>query len=166
MYKNTKSTSHYSIEKKRASGINYLEKIYESSKTIFVGRKIISLKEFGDIPTSPPLALISANKKYLLRIGYFETYINQLPDWFLFHPKLSLLIKRLRDAGYLNPGVIPFELELIAFGNQPVHRPKPNSSNFGKRSSVEISRALSKPIPPKNSIEIAFEKAKNPKIKS
>ena len=120
MYKNTRSTSRtsvYRIQRVKAK-INhgaYLEQIYECSKIIFVGREIISQKLFGELPTANYSVLIASNKKYLLKHGYAGRYVDDLPDWFLFHPRIDLLIKSLRDTAKINPTVIPFELKLIAF---------------------------------------------------
>ena len=162
MYKNTKSTSHYSVERKKPSSKEYLLRIYESSKTIFVGRNIVSLKLFGDIPTSPPLALISSNKKYLSRLGYLETQVDQLPDWFLFHPKISMLMRCLRETARTKPNLIPFELKLIAFGEPP--KPREGSSPPKIRASEEprLTNYRSQPRLeiPKTPLELAFEKAK------
>ena len=162
MYKNTKSTSRSSIARKQPSNKAYLEKLYEHSKTIFVGREIISQKLFGDLPEAPPLGLISSNKKYLSRIGYLETQIAQLPDWFLFHPKLGALIRCLREAGRTNRNIVPFELELIAFGDPPRAREVPGSRDSRPVSSLEARNLHNKlnREPIKTPLELAFEKAK------
>ena len=162
MYKNTKSTSRSSIARKQPSNKAYLEKLYEHSKTIFVGREIISQKLFGDLPEAPPLGLISSNKKYLSRIGYLETQIAQLPDWFLFHPKLGVLIRCLREAGRTNRNIVPFELELIAFGDPPKAREMPGTRNSRGVDSSETRNPHNKlnREPIKTPLELAFEKAK------
>jgi hypothetical protein len=162
MYKNTKSTSHSSIERKKTSSKDYLIKIYENSKTIFVGRDIVSLKLFGEIPSAPPLALISSNKKYLSKIGYLETYISGLPDWFLFHPRIGVLIRCLREVGRTNPKVIPFELKLIAFGEPPKKIEARQISNIKSQSLAKtINHSYKSTLQTeKTPFEIAFEKAK------
>ena len=162
MYKNTKSTSRSSIARKTSSHKAYLEKIYESSKTIFVERNIVSLKLFGELPTVNPLALISSNKKYLAKIGYLETYINGLPDWFLFHPRIAALIRCLKDAARTNPKVIPFELKLIAFGESPRSMVLAGASNKQPRpnGSAVNQNKKTKPDGVKTPFELAFENAK------
>ncbi len=151
MYKHTKSTNKTSVYRKKDNPKIYLEKIYESSKTIFVGRNIVSEALFGGIPQAHPEALISSNKKYLQNLGYLENQISGLPDWFLFYPKISLLIKFLRVAAYKNPEAIPFELNFIAF-NETQENGNPQaavkSKNNEKASSI------------KTALEIAFENAK------
>jgi len=167
MYKNTKSTSRSSIARKQPSNKAYLEKLYEHSKTIFVGREIISQKLFGDLPEAPPLGLISSNKKYLSRIGYLETQIAQLPDWFLFHPKLGVLIRCLREAGRANRNIVPFELELIAFSDPPKAREMPSTKNSRGLSTnaVRNPNLNSNRESIKTPLELAFEKAKADKNK-
>ena len=162
MYKNTKSTSRSSIARKQPSNKAYLEKLYEHSKTIFVGREIVSEKLFGDMPEAPPLGLISSNKKYLSRIGYLETQIAQLPDWFLFHPKLGVLIRCLREAGRVNRNAVPFELELIAFGDPPKAKTAAGTTNSRNSSSNAIGNHHAKQVREsmKTPLELAFEKAK------
>lgn len=162
MYKNTKSTSRSSIARKQPSNKAYLEKLYEHSKTIFVSRGIVSEKLFGDMPEAPPLGLISSNKKYLSRIGYLETQIAQLPDWFLFHPKLGVLIRCLREAGRINRNIVPFELEFIAFGDRPKAREIPGAINLGssKKSGTGNHNLNPGHESIKTPLELAFEKAK------
>ena len=120
MYKNTRSTSRTSVYriqrvKVKINHGSYLREIYECSKIIFVGRRIISQELFGKLPTTNYSVLIASNKKYLLKHGYASRYIDELPDWFLFHPRIDLLIKGLRDTAKTDPKVIPLELKLIAF---------------------------------------------------
>jgi|688.fasta_scaffold861094_2 hypothetical protein len=120
MYKNTRSTSRTSVYriqrvKVKINHGSYLKEIYECSKIIFVGRRIISQELFGKLPTTNYSVLIASNKKYLLKHGYASRYIDELPDWFLFHPRIDLLIKGLRDTAKTDPKVIPLELKLIAF---------------------------------------------------
>ena len=120
MYKNTRSTSRTSVYriqrvKVKINHVSYLKEIYECSKIIFVGRRIISQELFGKLPTTNYLVLIASNKKYLLKHGYASRYVDELPDWFLFHPRIDLLIKGLRDTAKTDPKVIPLELKLIAF---------------------------------------------------
>jgi hypothetical protein len=120
MYKNTRSTSRTSVYriqrvKVKINHGSYLKEIYECSKIIFVGRRIISQELFGKLPTTNYSVLIASNKKYLLKHGYASRYIDGLPDWFLFHPRIDLLIKGLRDTAKTDPKVIPLELKLIAF---------------------------------------------------
>lgn len=159
MYKNTKSTSRSSINRKQPSNRAYLEKLYEHSRTIFVGRGIVSEKLFGEIPEIAPLALIASNKRYLSKAGYLETQISQMPDWFLFHPKIGILIRCIKEAAKTNRKIIPFELELIAFTDPP------NKDNVGNgyshkttESKVRKSRLNSEFS--KTPLEIAFENAK------
>ena len=100
MYKNTRSTSRTSVYriqrvKVKINHGSYLKEIYECSKIIFVGRRIISQELFGKLPTTNYSVLIASNKKYLLKHGYASRYIDELPDWFLFHPRIDLLIKGL-----------------------------------------------------------------------
>lgn len=162
MYKNTKSTNRSSIVRKTSSHKAYLEKIYESSKTIFVDRNIVSLKLFGEIPSIHPLAQIASNKKYLAKIGYLETYVNGLPDWFLFHPRIGVLIRCLKDAARTNPKVIPFELEQIAFGEPPRLEINGDAPNTKPRSNSIPSNqnTKSRPSGVKTPFELAFELAK------
>ena len=120
MYKNTRSTSRTSVYriqrvKVKINHGSYLREIYECSKIIFVGRRIISQELFGKLPTTNYSVLIASNKKYLLKHGYASRYIDELPDWFLFHPRIDLLVKGLRDTAKTDPKVIPLELKLIAF---------------------------------------------------
>ena len=120
MYKNTRSTSRTSVYRIQRVKVKinhgcYLKEIYECSKIIFVGRRIISQELFGKLPTTNYSVLIASNKKYLLKHGYASRYIDELPDWFLFHPRIDLLIKGLRDTAKTDPKVIPLELKLIAF---------------------------------------------------
>ena len=120
MYKNTRSTSRTSVYriqrvKVKINHGSYLKEIYECSKIIFVGRRIVSQELFGKLPTTNYSVLIASNKKYLLKHGYASRYIDELPDWFLFHPRIDLLIKGLRDTAKTDPKVIPLELKLIAF---------------------------------------------------
>lgn len=162
MYKNTTSTSRSSIVRKTSSHKAYLEKIYESSKTIFVDRNIVSLKLFGELPNAHPSALISSNKKYLSKMGYLETYINGLPDWFLFHPKIALLIRCLRDSARKNPKVIPFELKHIAFEIPPRLINRKSADNIKSKlidSSINKSKNLNL-AGDKTIFELAYEKAK------
>jgi hypothetical protein len=113
MYKNTKSTNRISVEKKRASPRAYLEKVYQSSWTIFVERKIVHQNDFGSIPTASIALLIAENKRYLAKKGYPHTVVDNLPDWFLFHPRISLIIRCLKDVAKTKPNLIPFELHSI-----------------------------------------------------
>jgi hypothetical protein len=162
MYKNTKSTSRSSIARRQPSEKAYLEKLYEHSKTIFVGRGIVSDKSFGEMPNSHPKALITSNIKYLTKIGYLETQVSEMPDWFLFHPRISLLIRCLKDTARFNRIAIPFELEVIAFSDPPNKKqaintedkniaPKPKNIKVFKDESI------------KTVFEIAFESAKKNK---
>jgi hypothetical protein len=51
----------------------------------------------------------------LAKKGYSYTDIDKLPDWFLFHPRISLIIKCLKDTAKTRPEIIPFELTSIVF---------------------------------------------------
>jgi len=125
MYKNTKSTSRISVEKMRASPRALLEKVYQSSWTIFVGRKIVHSDDFGEIPSESLTSLISSNKKFLAKAGYQHTDVDKLPDWFLFHPRISLIIRCLKDTAKSKPDIIPFELAPIVFqGRSQAHKQK------------------------------------------
>jgi len=119
MYKNTKSTNRSSVEKKRPSPKAYLEKVYRSSWTIFVERKIVHPDDFGSIPTASIASLISENKKYLAKKGYLHTDVDKLPDWFLFHPRISLIIRCLKEVAKTKPSLIPFELDPIVYLRSP-----------------------------------------------
>jgi hypothetical protein len=165
MYKNTKSTSRISVLRKTHSTQAYLEKLYEHSKMIFVGRGIVSPLLFGELPTLSPSSLIKSNKKYLSEMGFLETQIEQMPDWFLFHPRISVLIRCLRDIARTDKrSSIPFELELIARGEPPN-----NKKTFNITNNHHISKDL---VNYKNNsivrgvqtqFELAFEKAKTSK---
>ena len=122
-------------------------------------------KETRELPTVNPLALISSNKKYLAKIGYLETYINGLPDWFLFHPRIAVLIRCLKDAARTNPKVIPFELKLIAFGESPRSMVLAGASNKQPRpnGSAVNQNKKTKPDGVKTPFELAFENAKKMK---
>lgn len=163
MYKNTKSTSRVSVLRKTHSTEAYLEKLYEHSKTIFVGRGIVSLKLFGELPTASPISLIKDNKKYLSKVGYLETQIEQMPNWFLFHPKISMLIRCLRDiAQTQNRNKIPFELELIAFREPPNQNTAINTTRNNNVSMNRINgKYNSSPRVIQTPFEYAFEKVKN-----
>jgi len=157
MYKNTKSTSRSSITRKQTSNKAYLEKLYEHSRTIFVTRGIVSEKLFGEIPEAAPLALIASNKRYLYKVGYVETQISQMPDWFLFHPKIGILIRCIKETAKTNRKIIPFELELIVSGKPPNNI----TSGLGQKTTEPLDRKpRSNSEFSKTPIEIAFENAK------
>jgi hypothetical protein len=165
MYKNTKSTNRISVLRKNHSNESYLEKLYGQSKTIFVDRGIVSPNLFGDLPTSSPVNLIKSNKKYLSEIGYLETQIDQMPDWFLFHPRISVLIRCLRDIARTDKrSSSPFELELIARGEPPNNKKTFNITNNHHISKDLVNyknNSIVRGV--KTQFELAFEKAKTSK---
>jgi len=146
MYKNTKSTNRISVEKKKLSTKAHLEKVYQSSWTIFVERKIVHPDDFGNIPTQSIASLISENKKYLAKKGFHHTEVDKLPDWFLFHPRINMLIRSLKEVAKTKPHVIPFELSTIAFNekskNKKIMFPTKISNNPNERQKTVGALAL------------------------
>lgn len=162
MYKNTKSTNRISVERKKASPKAYLEKVYQSSWTIFVERKIVHPNDFGSIPTKSIALLISENKKYLAQKGFLHTEVDRLPDWFLFHPKINLLIRCLKDIEKTKPHLIPFELNSIVFKERPNNKkimfPTKISNNSNERQIFKSEDERHKSA---TALALAFKKASN-----
>ena len=160
MYKNTKSTNRISVEKKKASPKAYLEKVYQSSWTIFVERKIVHPDDFGNIPTKSIASLISENKKYLAQKGFLHTEVDKLPDWFLFHPRINLLIRCMKDIAKTKPHLIPFELNLIVFKERPNNKkimfPTRISNN---PNEIQIIKSADEKQKSATALALAFKKA-------
>lgn len=83
---------------------------------------------------------ISGGRKHLTNLGYPESVIDELPDWFFVSPKFPVTVTRLL-ASFRSGNSIPTELETLVRSSPPSARDRGNNGVIA-HSRLQHSREL------------------------